>query len=51
VLGIELLFGLLHEGAMDIDDLLDRRVRLGLVPDERRRAEAFATSLLESAAA
>jgi glycerol-3-phosphate dehydrogenase len=51
VLGVELLFGLLHEGAVDIDDLLDRRVRLGLVPDERRRAEAFATRLLESVAA
>ncbi|MDQ6848186.1 MAG: glycerol-3-phosphate dehydrogenase/oxidase [Candidatus Dormibacteraeota bacterium] len=45
VLGVELLFGILHEGAMDIDDLLDRRVRLGLVPAERRRAEALATDL------
>jgi glycerol-3-phosphate dehydrogenase len=48
VLGIELLFGVKHEGAMDIDDLLDRRVRLGLVPAERRRAEGFATQLLEA---
>jgi glycerol-3-phosphate dehydrogenase len=51
VLGVELLFGLRHEGAVDIDDLLERRVRLGLVPAERRRAEAFATRLLESVAA
>ena len=51
VLGVELLFGILHEGAMDIDDLLDRRVRLGLVPAERRRAEALATQLLQGVAA
>jgi glycerol-3-phosphate dehydrogenase len=51
VLGIELVFGVHHEGAMDIDDLLDRRVRLGLVPAERRRAEAFAAHLLQRLAA
>jgi glycerol-3-phosphate dehydrogenase len=51
VLGIELVFGVHHEGAMDIDDLLDRRVRLGLVPAERRRAEAFAEHLLQRLAA
>ena len=51
VLGIELLFGILHEGALDVDDLLDRRVRLGLVPAERRRAEALAMQLLEGKAA
>jgi glycerol-3-phosphate dehydrogenase len=51
VLGVELVFGVHHEGAMDIDDLLDRRVRLGLVPAERRRAEPFAIQLLERLAA
>ena len=51
VLGVELLFGVQHEGAMDIDDLLDRRVRLGLVPSERRRAEPLAGQLLRDAAA
>jgi glycerol-3-phosphate dehydrogenase len=51
VLGIELVFGVHHEGAMDIDDLLDRRVRLGLVPAERRRAEALAEHLLQRLAA
>jgi glycerol-3-phosphate dehydrogenase len=51
VLGVELLFGILHEGALDIDDLLDRRVRLGMVPAERRRAEALATQLLGGLAA
>lgn len=51
VLGIELLFGLLHEGAVDIDDLLDRRVRLGLVPAERELAVAAAQALLDEHAA
>lgn len=48
VLGVELLFGLLHEGALDADDLLERRVRLGLVPAERQRAEAAAEDLLQA---
>jgi glycerol-3-phosphate dehydrogenase len=51
VLGVELLFGLRHEGAMDVDDLLDRRVRLGLVPAERRQAEPLAERLLSGVAA
>lgn len=51
VLGIELLFGVEHEGAMDSDDLLDRRVRLGLVAAERRRAEPLAAQVLEGVAA
>ena len=51
VLGVELLFGLLHEGAIDVDDLLDRRVRLGLVPAERMRAEPFARRLVDGIAA
>jgi glycerol-3-phosphate dehydrogenase len=45
-LGVEILFGLLHEGARTLDDLLDRRVRLGLVPAERRAAEAAAARLV-----
>ena len=31
----ELIFGVTHEGAHDIDDLLDRRTRIGLVPADR----------------
>ena len=38
---------MLHEGALGVDDMLDRRVRLGVVPAERRRAEAVAVQLLE----
>ena len=51
VLGVELVFGALHEGALNVDDLLDRRVRLGLVPEERHIAERAATDLLERRAA
>lgn len=31
----ELIFGITHEGAADVDDLLDRRTRVGLVPADR----------------
>ncbi len=51
VLGVELLFGLGHEGALTVSDLIDRRVRLGLVPAERRAAEPAAAMLLQRAAA
>lgn len=34
----ELAFAVTHEGALDADDLLDRRTRIGLVPDDRERA-------------
>jgi glycerol-3-phosphate dehydrogenase len=32
----ELVFAVTHEGAHDVDDLLDRRLRVGLVGDDRR---------------
>lgn len=34
----ELLFGVTHEGAADVDDLLDRRTRVGLVAADRAAA-------------
>jgi glycerol-3-phosphate dehydrogenase len=34
----ELVFGVTHEGAADVDDLLDRRTRIGLVPADRTLA-------------
>ncbi|WP_182380129.1 glycerol-3-phosphate dehydrogenase/oxidase [Nocardioides sp. WS12] len=45
----ELVFGITHEGAADVDDLLDRRTRVGLVPEDRAAAlpmaeRAFALS-------
>ena len=42
----ELLWGVTHEGALDVDDLLDRRTRVGLVADDRALAEAAAREAL-----
>ena len=38
----ELVFGITHEGAADVDDLLDRRTRIGLVPADRADAISLA---------
>ncbi len=43
----ELIFGVTHEGAADVDDLLDRRTRVGLVPADRVLAEPAARRALE----
>ena len=43
----ELVFGVTHEGAADVDDLLDRRTRVGLVPADRALAEPLARQALE----
>ncbi len=45
----ELVFGVTHEGAHDVDDLLDRRTRLGLVPADRDAAVPAARRALELA--
>ena len=47
----ELLFGVTHEGAHDVDDLLDRRTRVGLVPEDRAAAEPLARRALSLALA
>jgi len=44
----ELAFGVTHEGALDVEDLLDRRTRIGLVEADRRAAEATAKEMLDS---
>jgi len=45
----ELRYAVRHEGALDVGDLLDRRTRIGLIPDDRARAEqAAARALAES---
>ncbi len=44
----ELVFGVTHEGAADVDDLLDRRTRVGLVPADRARAVPAAERALSS---
>lgn len=42
----ELLFGVTHEGAADTDDLLERRTRVGLVPEDRADAVPLAERAL-----
>ncbi|MQA06602.1 MAG: FAD-dependent oxidoreductase [Streptosporangiales bacterium] len=46
VIGAELVHAMRHEGALDVDDLLDRRTRVGLVPADRERVLAAARDLL-----
>ena len=43
----ELVFGVSHEGAADVDDLLDRRTRVGLVPADRLLALPMAQRALD----
>ncbi|HET9944908.1 MAG TPA: glycerol-3-phosphate dehydrogenase/oxidase [Actinomycetes bacterium] len=43
----ELVFGVTHEGARDVGDLLDRRTRIGLVPEDRALAEPVAERALQ----
>jgi glycerol-3-phosphate dehydrogenase len=45
----ELLFGVTHEGAVDVGDLLDRRTRVGLVPEDRAAALPLAQRALRLA--
>ena len=47
----ELVFGVTHEGAHDVADLLDRRTRVGLVDVDRTAAEPAARRAIDLAAA
>jgi glycerol-3-phosphate dehydrogenase len=47
----ELVWGVTHEGALDADDLLERRTRVGLVPADREVAEDAAREALQAAVA
>jgi len=46
----ELVFGVTHEGAADVADLLDRRTRVGLIPADRAAALPLAERALALAA-
>jgi glycerol-3-phosphate dehydrogenase len=46
VLGVEVLHAVRAEGALDADDVLDRRTRIGLVPRDRERAQATVEALV-----
>lgn len=43
----EFIFGITHEGAADVDDLLDRRTKIGLIGADRAVAEAAAQAAFE----
>lgn len=43
----EVEFAVSHEGALDVDDVLDRRTRIGLVPRERTLAENAVSTVFE----
>ncbi|MFJ4323287.1 glycerol-3-phosphate dehydrogenase/oxidase [Streptomyces tricolor] len=47
----ELLWAVRHEGALDESDLLDRRTRIGLVPEDRAEVLTAARDVLDSTAA
>ena len=42
----EFEYAVTHEGALTVDDILDRRTRIGLVAEDRARAEAAAAETL-----
>lgn len=43
----EVEFAVSHEGALDVDDVLDRRTRIGLVPAQRKLAEDGVSAVFE----
>ncbi len=45
----EFEYAVTHEGALTAEDILDRRTRIGLVAEDRARAEAAAAELLSTA--
>jgi glycerol-3-phosphate dehydrogenase len=45
----EFEFAVTHEGALDVDDILDRRTRIGLVAADRERAAEAAEEMLAAA--
>jgi glycerol-3-phosphate dehydrogenase len=42
----EFEYAITHEGALDIDDIVDRRTRIGLVAADRERVIAIAEEFL-----
>lgn len=47
----EIEFAVLVEGALDVDDVLDRRTRIGLVAADRERAHSAVAEIVEEALA
>lgn len=46
VTGAEVVWAVRHEGALDVDDVLDRRTRIGLVPEDRANALPIVSDLV-----
>ena len=46
VTGAEVVWAVRHEGALEADDVLDRRTRIGLVPEDRARAQPAVSDLV-----
>lgn len=51
VLGVEVVHAVLAEGALDVDDFLDRRVRAGFVPQDREEIRWESTKIFQRTAA
>ncbi|MFO7164180.1 MAG: glycerol-3-phosphate dehydrogenase/oxidase [Mycolicibacterium hassiacum] len=49
VIRAEFEYAVTHEGALTVDDILDRRTRIGLVAEDRQRAAAAAEEILAPA--
>ena len=49
VIRAEFEYAVTHEGALKVEDILDRRTRIGLVEDDFARAEAAAEEMLDRA--
>jgi glycerol-3-phosphate dehydrogenase len=47
VIRAEFEYAITHEGALDVDDILDRRTRIGLVSADRERVAGVAAEFLE----
>ncbi|MBJ7340540.1 glycerol-3-phosphate dehydrogenase/oxidase [Mycolicibacterium sp.] len=46
VIRAEFEYATTHEGALDVDDILDRRTRIGLVAEDRERVESVAAEFV-----
>ena len=48
VIRAEFEYAVTHEGALTVDDILDRRTRIGLVAADRARADGAAEEFVDS---
>jgi glycerol-3-phosphate dehydrogenase len=48
VLGVEVVHAIRAEGALDVEDVIERRTRLSSVPDRAERARARVTEIVEA---